>query len=823
MEDHPQSDPEPKDKKQYQVQVLKRRISFSMMQAVAFVAVFAVIGSAILIKSFAASPAAPTESSSSDTSLLLRFKANATKSQRDKILHDNNLTVEKEIPQIGVKVITVPAVAKGAVTSALSHNPAVDFVEQDQTLKPQEQLPNDPYFLNSGAWNISGGAWGWYVTHTTQAWDITQGNPNVQIAVLDTGIKTNGLADFSGQISSTWNVMNNSTDATSGAGNHGTYVAGVVGLAVGNDVGNAGYCPLCKIMVVQVGTDSGASLSNIASGVTYAADHGAKVINLSWAGTADSSTMQSAINYAHNKGLVIFAAAGNSNCDCKAYPAGDQNVLGVGGVSDAAGNKQGDSNFGSWVQIAAPEGNLTAWPTINGAPGYAGVGGTSVASPAAAGIAGLLFSYNPNLTNTQVEQTIENTSVPVNFTLAHGRIDALAALQSLGAIDQQPSSPPVQTAAPHLYSTLSGADESHIVSFSGTPQVGQTLVRGIGGWTGSFPLSVATGQWQRCDTAGNNCVNVNAFGYYTIQSADAGSTIKLNFSVKNNLGSVAQSLLTAVVGGSSTPAPTASLSTSPSSITAGQSSNLTWSSTNATSCTASGAWSGTQAASGTLAVSPTSNSTYTLTCTGAGGSASSSATVLVAPATMPPATPAGLAPTPLDSSVTLTWNANTEADLAGYQLQYKPTAGNTWTQINNITGLTDTVTGLTNGTSYDFQLRAVNTSGQTSAWTATVSATPQGSQPADTTAPTVTINNPANGASITGQKKVNISASASDNNVVIKVELYIDGALKTTVTTPSLSYNWSINRSVKAGTHTITVKAYDAAGNVGQSSITVTK
>jgi thermitase len=820
----PRQDEPATGKKIYTAKLLKRNFSFSSLQLGLFGLVFAVVGAIIIFSSFAASPVTPTVSSSSDTSLLLRFKANATKSQRDKILHDNNLTIQKELPQIGVKVVSVPSVALSAVTNALSHNPAVDFVEQDQTLKPQEQLPNDPYFLNSGSWNLGGGAWGWYVTHTTQAWDITQGNPNVQIAVLDTGIKTNGLADFSGQISSTWNVMNNSTDATSGAGNHGTYVAGVVGLAIGNDVGNAGYCPLCKIMVVQVGTDSGATLSNIASGVTYAADHGAKVINLSWAGTADSSTMQSAINYAHNKGLVIFAAAGNSNCDCKAYPAGDQNVLGVGGVSDAAGNKQGDSNFGSWVQIAAPEGNLTAWPTINGAPGYAPVGGTSVASPAAAGIAGLLFSYNPNLTNTQVEQTIENTSVPVNFTLAHGRIDALAALQSLGAADQQPSSPPVQTAAPHLYSTLSGADESHIVSLSGAPQVGQTLVRGIGGWTGSYPLSVATGQWQRCDTAGNNCVFVNASGYYTIQSADAGSTIKLNFSVKNNLGSVAQSLLTSVVGGSSsTPAPTVSLSASPSSIIAGQSSTLTWSSTNATSCTATGGWSGTRATSGSLAVSPTSNSTYTLTCTGAGGSASSSATVLVAPATMPPATPAGLAPTPLDSSVTLTWNANTEADLAGYQLQYKPTAGSTWTQINNITGLTDTVTGLTNGTGYDFQLRAVNTSGQVSAWTATVSATPQGSQPADTTAPTVTINSPANGASIAGQKKVNISASASDNNVVIKIELYIDGALKTTVTTPNLSYTWSINRNVKAGSHTITVKAYDAAGNVGQSSVIVTK
>jgi chitodextrinase len=212
-----------------------------------------------------------------------------------------------------------------------------------------------------------------------------------------------------------------------------------------------------------------------------------------------------------------------------------------------------------------------------------------------------------------------------------------------------------------------------------------------------------------------------------------------------------------------------------------------------------------------------------LSCTGSGGSASASASVLVTPAATPPATPTGLAPTPLDSSVTLTWNANSETNLAGYNLQYKPSAGSTWTAVSNLTGITYTVGGLTNGTSYDFQVQAKNTSGQTSAWTASVSATPQGSQPADTTAPTATINSPTNGSSIKGLKKVNISASATDNNVVIKIELYIDGALKTTVTTTNLSYNWSINRSVASGSHTITVKAYDAAGNVGQSSVSVTK
>jgi Subtilase family len=136
------------------------------------------------------------------------------------------------------------------------------------------------------------------ITHTTQAWDVTEGDPAVVIAILDTGIKTTGLDDFNGQIASTWNALTKPTDVTTNAGNHGTYVAGVAGLAIANGAGGAGYCPKCKLMIVQVGSDSGAYLSDIASGLTYAADHGARVANMSWAGSSDSSTLQSAINYA---------------------------------------------------------------------------------------------------------------------------------------------------------------------------------------------------------------------------------------------------------------------------------------------------------------------------------------------------------------------------------------------------------------------------------------------------------------------------------------------------------------------------------------------
>jgi serine protease len=208
-------------------------------------------------------------------------------------------------------------------------------------------------------------------------------------------------------------------------------------------------------MIVQVGTDSGAYLSDIASGLTWAADHGARVANMSWAGSSDSSTLQSATSYAHSKGVVMTAAAGNSNCDCVTYPAADPYVLGVAGVSNS-GSKAGDSNYGSWVKVAAPEGDMTAWPSINGAPGYAPVGGTSSAAPAAASIAGVLFSANTGLTNTQVEQALESTATPVSFSVQYGRVDTLAALASLGFSDPQPASAPVNTALPQLMVETNG-------------------------------------------------------------------------------------------------------------------------------------------------------------------------------------------------------------------------------------------------------------------------------------------------------------------------------------------------------------------------------
>lgn len=485
--------------------------------------------------------------------LLVEFRPDVTTGEAAKVLAAQGAHQLGTIPGIGVRVVSVPAGRVRGTRSALGGNGKVRFAEQDATAEPQETVPNDPYFPQ-GAYSIQSGAWGWYQTHTTRAWDVTQGDAGVTVAILDTGLKPQSL-DFDGQLVGGYNVLDGTTDTVSGAGNHGTYVAGVAGLAINTGSGNAGYCPGCKIMPVQVGTDSGASYSDMATGIVWAADHGARVVNLSWAGTAGSSTLASAVSYARSKGAVVFAAAGNSNCDCPTYPSATAGVLGVAGAS-SSGVKAGDSNFGSWVALAAPEGNMTAWPAINGAPGYGAVGGTSLASPAAAGIAGLLFSANPRLSGSQVEQALRSSAIPTSFSVAHGEVDAMAALQALGFSSPQTASAPVNTIAPEVMVQTNGSQNT--APLGGAPQASQVLVRGQGAWSGSSPLSLSAVKWFRCNADGSGCAQVGSSWKYTVQSADSGYALKLTVTFTDPDGkSSASAPLTAPVGGAAPPPPSA--------------------------------------------------------------------------------------------------------------------------------------------------------------------------------------------------------------------------------------------------------------------------
>jgi thermitase len=519
-------------------------------RALSFAAALAVATLALCGSASASDRAATSAVHDADGRLLVKFDRDTSPATARALLHRVGARPLRTIPGIDVRVVSVPPAAAERARSALLDHAGVEFAERDAVATPQETVPDDPFFPH-GAYALSGGAWGWYQTHTTQAWDVTKGDPSVVIAILDTGLKTQAK-DFTNQLVAGWNVLTGSADTSSNAGTHGTHVAGVAGLASDNGLGNAGYCPRCKLMPVQVGTDTGAAYSDMATGITWATDHGARVINLSWAGTTASSTLTTAVSYARSRNAVVFAAAGNSNCDCPAYPAATSGVLGVAGVGNA-GAKAGDSNFGSWVAVAAPQGNMTSWPAIGGAPGFAPVGGTSLASPAAAGIAGLALSAVPSLSGAQVEQALQSSATPASFTVRYGTVNAMAALRALGLSDPQGPGAPVNVVAPQILASVnSGYDTAPLTA---APAVGQLLVRGQGGWTGSTPLSLSSVRWQRCNADGSACTIVGSSSKYTVQAADSGFALKLVVTFTDPEGSTTASALSSPVGGSAPPPP----------------------------------------------------------------------------------------------------------------------------------------------------------------------------------------------------------------------------------------------------------------------------
>jgi subtilisin family serine protease len=492
---------------------------------------------------------APAGAAGSQARLLVKFRAGTSAQFADRQLENAGARPATSIQQLGIRVVTVASTRAREAAKTLRSSSRVEFVEDDSSFEPQDLMPSDPSFPTN--FPIAGGAWGWTKTRTTQAWEITRGDPSVLVAVLDTGLKTGGLTDFDGQVVPGWNVVSGSSNTSASAGNHGTYVAGVVGLGLDNALGNAGYCPGCRIMPVQIGSDSGATLTNMAKGITWAVDHGARVLNLSWAGTSSSSTLTSAVSYARSRGAVVVAAAGNSNCNCATYPSATPGVLGVAGTTQAD-QKQNDSNYGAWVALAAPESNLTAWPSINGAPGYAPVGGTSMAAPVVAAIAGLLFSAKPSLTGGEVEQALQSSAVPVGFTVQHGSVDALAALAAVGLVASDPSRAPLNRTEPAMFVQTNG--EFNYTPLLLAPRPGDVLIRGQGSWEGSAPLSLSAVRWERCNSFG--CAVAGSAAKYTVQATDAGFALRLAITVKNAAGSTtALSPLSAVVGGGSVVSP----------------------------------------------------------------------------------------------------------------------------------------------------------------------------------------------------------------------------------------------------------------------------
>lgn len=258
--------------------------------------------------------------------------------------------------------------------------------------------PNDMLF-STYQWNLP-------AIETELGWKLTKGTKEVVVAVVDTGVQLNH-PDLKGKLLTGHNAITNGSTPEDDVG-HGTHVSGIIGALVNNGEGVAGISWYNKILPVKALDNSGAGTTySVAEGIIWAADHGAKVINLSLGNYADSQFLHDAIKYAHDRDIVIVSAAGNDNTERPGFPAAYPEVIAVA-ATNASGEKASFSNYGDYIDVAAPgESIASTYPNSQ----YAALSGTSMASPHVAALAGLIRSLNPNLTNTEVKSLmIKNAS-----------------------------------------------------------------------------------------------------------------------------------------------------------------------------------------------------------------------------------------------------------------------------------------------------------------------------------------------------------------------------------------------------------------------------
>ena len=368
--------------------------------------------------------------------VLVRYRSSATR--RDIARLEASIAAQHSatIEGIGVRVLSVPPGAEERAIAALERSPHVKFAERNAVASASDTIPNDPGWVNQ---------WSAVKTRAPAAWDVTTGSASVVVAVLDTGVDPTH-PDLQGKLTAGRDFVNDDNDPSDDHG-HGTAVAGIIGAVTNNSRGVAAYCWECRVMPVKVLGSGGAGWhSDIADGIAWAADNGARVINMSLAGASGTKTLESAIRYADRRGVVIVASAGNSGSTTPTYPAAYPEVIGV------AGSNQYDtfyswSNRGPWVDVAAPGSSYT---TMLGGS-YGMFNGTSSAAPVVAGITGLAFSFAPGATSANVKWALFESAVNIGDGVAYGRVDTLGTLAALGAPTDPapgPSATPVPSAEP---------------------------------------------------------------------------------------------------------------------------------------------------------------------------------------------------------------------------------------------------------------------------------------------------------------------------------------------------------------------------------------
>lgn len=311
----------------------------------------------------------------------------------------------------------------------------VEFAEKEP-IYFTDFVPNDTYHSGTNKWYHT-------LVGSENAWNISLGSNSIKIAIVDNAVFC-GHADLT--TFAQRDVADNDNDATPPqtatqdfGWSHGTHCAGLATADINNAIGIASLGGNVELIGVKATPNSASSSGSIwqsYNGVQWACQNGADVVSMSFGSASSSASFQTLID--SYPGIVFLAAAGNDGATALMYPGAYNNVICVGSVNSndvrsSFSNYNGSTPF---VDIASPggysNGGLLSTVYTSGGNGYDKMGGTSMATPFAAGLVGLMLSVNPALTPAQVESCLINTGVNINQSIGP-RIDALAAMQCVQA------------------------------------------------------------------------------------------------------------------------------------------------------------------------------------------------------------------------------------------------------------------------------------------------------------------------------------------------------------------------------------------------------
>lgn len=348
--------------------------------------------------------------------------------------------------------------------------------------------PNDPYYASTGTWGQSyPDLWGIRKISPEAAWDQTTGSASIVVADIDTGVDRshpdlaanmwvnpreipgNGIDDDgNGYVDDVygWDWVNNDNDPMDDNG-HGTHTVGTIAGTGNNGQGVVGVNWTSKVMALKFLDRTGSgSLANGLKALQYAADMGARVASNSWGCQCQSQALDDAVQYAHDKGVVVVVAAGNSNIDALDFsPASADGAVTVA-ASDPNDAKASFSNWGEKIDVAAPGVDIlstrSSQDTLCAPRGYVvnsiycRLSGTSMATPHVAGLAALLLAKNPALSPEEVRQLLRLGAADLgtagkDASFGYGRISASG---SMALATMKPLAPIITS--PRSRSTVSG-------------------------------------------------------------------------------------------------------------------------------------------------------------------------------------------------------------------------------------------------------------------------------------------------------------------------------------------------------------------------------